>query len=153
MPKLREYNGVVYKDGEWYNEHGLSYRNVFQALSIFFEDAVDEDHIALLDLKNNPYEPIQTLEDVVELWHKESGWHPELCVRLRTWMAQSIHDEGLATIGAKNEQYFHHSDMEPTREEQVQYHVDALIRMGAKYYPGELPLLNGYPRLVLPKVK
>ena len=42
---------------------------------------------------------------------------------------------------------------EPTLEEQIQYHVDALVDMGAKYYSGDHPYMEGYPRLVLPKVK
>ena len=42
---------------------------------------------------------------------------------------------------------------EPTLEEQIQYHVAALVEMGAKYYSGEHPFMEGYPRLVLPKVK
>jgi hypothetical protein len=33
----------------------------------------------------------------------------------------------------------------------VQDHVDALVRMGAKYYSGDHPYMEGYPRLVLPK--
>ena len=42
---------------------------------------------------------------------------------------------------------------DPTVEEQIQYHVDALVEMGAKYYSGEHPFIEGYPRLVLPKEK
>jgi hypothetical protein len=151
MPKLREYNGVVYKDGEWYNEHGLSYRNVFQALSIFFEDAVDEDHIALLDLKNNPYEPIQTLEDVVNEWN-EAEWVrqreseyalQELCKYIREAFPD-IDKPFSDTLGEKTMVAEYNT---------VQDHVDALVRMGAKYYSGEHPFMEGYPRLVLPKVK
>lgn len=151
MPKLREYKGIKYDPTSPYPWIGLIsvYKYAWEvcANERGFDD---EDHAALLDLKKNPYEPNPTLEDVVNEWN-EAEWVRsyesdialgELCTMLRTAFPQ---------IDTQSEDDF---SPEPTLEEQMQYHVGALVDMGAKYYSGELSTyMEGYPRLVLPKVK
>ena len=144
MPKLREYKGVVYKEDSWYchDDDGASTPNVFVALGKFINNPTDEDHEALMDLKQTPYELTPTLEDVVEKWN-ESAWVrrgesdyalKELCEFLR---------EAFPQIDTATDEHV----------QQIQSHIDALVDMGAKYYSGDHPFMEGYPRLVLPKVK
>ena len=143
MLKLREYKGVTYREGVFVDASGDDWEFAASVIANNLNSFTDTDHTALMDLKNNPYEPIQTLEYVVEKWSKESSgpWsimRDDLCERIREAFPD-IDKEAFEPI--------------QTLEEQIQYHVDALVDMGAKYYSGEHPFMEGYPRLVLPKVK
>lgn len=142
MPKLREYKGVTYREGRWRYDQCI-YAMVSALIADFRDTFTDADHAALMDLKNNPHEPIQTLEDIIDQWSRNTFgvWtqiRDDLCKRIREAFPD-IDKEAFEPI--------------QTLEEQIQYHVDALVDMGAKYYSGEHPFMEGYPRLVLPKVK
>jgi hypothetical protein len=161
MPKLREYKGVTYRGGEWIDADSVKWTTATDCLyhnsapRSYKEskqvDLTDADHAALMDLKNNPYEPNPTLEDVVEEWN-EAEWVrqseseyalQELCTYIREAFPD-IDKPFSDTLGEKTMVAEYNT---------VQDHVDALVRMGAKYYSGDHPYMEGYPRLVLPKVK
>jgi hypothetical protein len=84
---LREYKGVTYRDGKWWFRE-LSYDKAARLIAIVC-GFTDTDHAALLALRDDPYEPVPTLEAVVQSWYEaEIADAPEmdtndLCVRLR----------------------------------------------------------------------
>ena len=93
--RLREYKGVTYQDGAFhYSAHWSPRFSAIRACVDFICTADDADHAALLDIKANPYEPVETLEDVVREWLRSHSFRVEnepftdLCTRIRTWMAQ-----------------------------------------------------------------
>ncbi len=110
--RLREYKGVTYREGEWYKEGLLGgIKNVFNALYCFFAAATDDDYRALLALRDDPYEPVETLESVVDKWWEELVGSavdvPALCTRLRAHLSQQTptltageHIAALVAMGA-----------------------------------------------------
>ena len=116
--RLRAYKGVTYRDGAWYTPDGKRYE---MASGVVWNKSVtlsltDLDIPALLALRDDPYEPVETLEDVVREWFKEwvcstavASGVADLCTRLRTWLAQ-----------------------QPTPALTAAQHVAALVGMGAK---------------------
>jgi hypothetical protein len=53
--KLRNHKGVTYQDGKWH--FGNTYvESAVKACSFYISDATDEDHKALMSLKETPYE-------------------------------------------------------------------------------------------------
>jgi hypothetical protein len=88
MRKPREYKGVTYRCGFWYDHDGNCFSTAAALIVSNRDRFADADHTALMDLKVNPCEPVATLEDVVDDW-----WHyrystgkdakVELCRRLR----------------------------------------------------------------------
>jgi hypothetical protein len=152
MPKLRQYKGVTWNQLHWETAEGRGYDRAASLIAAYPRKFTDDDHAALMDLKNNPYEPIQTLEDVVNEWNVSAEWVrrseskyalQELCTYIREAFPD-IDKPFSDTLGEKTMVAEYNT---------VQDHVDALVRMGAKYYSGEHPFMEGYPRLVLPKVK
>jgi hypothetical protein len=117
----------------------------------------DDDFIPLMDLKNesktymNPQGYVDPtskyyIDRVWEEYHnvKEELARSEHIISVLKTLVNQLHkDEASQEVDTFSK--------EPTLEEQIQYHVDALVDMGAKYYSGEHPYMEGYPRLVLPK--
>jgi hypothetical protein len=195
MPKLREYKGLVYdRAGQrqapfYFPERQVGYSSISTLIFMEWRNGFsDDDYEALLDLKNNPYEPTSTLEDIVDEWSRNScgAWpqmRDDLCDRIREafqlidannqstndgseWPTYvmirdtKLHDDLggggqriFTTAGNGYEKRKYIRDDIANNTLTVKDHVDALIKMGAKYYSGEHPFMEGYPRLVLPKVK
>lgn len=134
--RLRSYKGVTYRDAAWYTPDGKRYE---MASGVVWNKSVtlsltDLDIPALLALRGDSYQPVETFEDVVEDWYWGTPMvsvaksdRENLCARLRAWLAQQTHDEGLAAIGAKNAQFFRRSD-ELTAAECVA----RLVELGAR---------------------
>jgi hypothetical protein len=76
---LRSYRGVVYRDDHW-ESHGQRWAgtNVYEALCYFFSNPTDDDFAGMLAVRDNPYEPVETLEDVIkrarnEWWNSDDA--------------------------------------------------------------------------------
>jgi len=92
--KLREYKGWAYDpiDNRFKHLGGGGYFQYATNVVHYDNDLGDDDHAPLMDLKKNPYEPVVTLEDVVNSWfvrwvEGHSAIGPEivdLCERIRT---------------------------------------------------------------------
>lgn len=61
--KLREYKGVTYAGGRWWFK-GLSYDKAARVIAIVCS-FTDADHAAIYALREQPYEPVETVEDVL----------------------------------------------------------------------------------------
>ena len=95
--RLREYKGVTYRDGTWrYDKDPRGvYVRVVDLISIRKDDFTDADHAALLALRDDPWEKVETLEEVVTTWHdahfmshsKRPAQLEDLCTRIRAWLA------------------------------------------------------------------
>ncbi len=89
--RLREYKGVTYRDGRWHIAE-MPFDNAF-TLMYWYSEFVDADHAALLALRDDPYEKVETLEAVLEAWANATrdGVHSvelsDLEHRLRAWLA------------------------------------------------------------------
>jgi hypothetical protein len=90
MKKLREYQGVTYRDNEWWYK-GIGYDSAIFLLHLA-DWGTDDDHAALMDLKANPYD--DDLLSVIEQWDRETAVtgvpraHRDLCARLRAAFPQ-----------------------------------------------------------------
>ena len=73
--KLREYKGVTYRDGKWWLRD-KRFHSVANLLFFRHESFTDADHAAIYALREQPYEPVETVEDVlldvVELWDSDT---------------------------------------------------------------------------------
>lgn len=130
MKKLREYKGIVYKDGAWhFNKTDGIARSAVNACQFFIINATDDDYAALMDLKASPWEP--TPESVVEAWFTDANKDWEfskalLCTRLRSAFPQID-----APLTAAD-------------------HIAALVAMGAKLQPQSLLFIGKPDVLILP---
>ena len=62
--KLREVKGVTYQDGRWwYND--FDYRTVSSLIARWNVTFTDADHAAIYALKADPFEPVESVEDVL----------------------------------------------------------------------------------------
>ncbi len=62
--RLREYKGVTYREGKWH-ALGHTFASAVSVCSII-DYATDADHAALLALRDDPYEPVETVEQIIE---------------------------------------------------------------------------------------
>jgi hypothetical protein len=99
--RLRSYKGVTYREGKWCHPSHMSQANVYLALSANFNNPTDADHAALLALRDDPFEPVETLEAIIEPaltamyelgWDRQGGSSDmaaeDLAESIRTWLAQ-----------------------------------------------------------------
>jgi hypothetical protein len=77
--RLREYKGVTYRDGAWFLGIECS-SNVYRALSEFITMPTEADHAALLALRDDPEEPVETLESIAHLATQPQPITPEQAV-------------------------------------------------------------------------
>ncbi|MFN9203587.1 MAG: hypothetical protein ACK6DP_11020 [Gemmatimonas sp.] len=72
--KLREYKGVTFRDGKWWVRDSaihaeprghVGHSSVANLLFFLHTSFTDADHAAIYALREQPYEPAQTVEDVV----------------------------------------------------------------------------------------
>jgi hypothetical protein len=108
----------------------------------------DDDHAPLMDLKKNPYEPLQTLEDVVKAFvYKPSS------------QTLAVNNDAIAIFCAHIRAAFPHIDTleEPPAPLTAQQHISALVAMGAKQvgsgyalpYGANMPINSPYGTLIL----
>jgi hypothetical protein len=71
MRKPRPYKGIYYypDTGRWHY-CGISYKSAANVITNL-QFLSDDDHAPLMDLKKTPYEPVLTLEDILESSYKE----------------------------------------------------------------------------------
>jgi len=92
MRKLREYKGVTFDvrvEDRPFRYAGVWYESAAKIIATFPHIFTDEDHVELMYLKKDPYEPVPKLEDVVRDWVEDSRnftrpFISDLCYRLRT---------------------------------------------------------------------
>lgn len=94
-------------------------------------DCTDADHAALLALPDDPWEPVETLEGVVNAWCDKvmvltPSLRADLCTRLRTWLEQ-----------------------QPAPELTAAQHIKALRKIGAQWYPRVTSLRTPYEGAVI----
>jgi hypothetical protein len=72
MKKLRNYKGVTYSCGFWYDGVGDRFSKAASVIANSRDRLFsDDDHAELMRLKADPYEPTPTLEEVVLEWLKK----------------------------------------------------------------------------------
>lgn len=126
--RLRSHKGVTYRDNCFY-VNGQPYATVACAISNNTSAGLrDEDFAALLDLKANPYEPMPTLESVLDSWADE-------CTYI-------THDARYADLCARLRAAFPHIESHLSPQFTAAEHIAALVKMGAKEYTGEGVLLR-----------
>jgi hypothetical protein len=95
-PAGRKFREVVFKDGYTHRmlDGQLQYWNEQHRVWEHIEAVCVHDVEAFIDLRDNPYEKEETLEDVVRGWMASHGVEPrlseihnDLCTRLRAWLA------------------------------------------------------------------
>jgi hypothetical protein len=91
--RLREYKGVTYApNGKWYDTAACLYFASAAELIVKRKGFTDADHAALLALRDDLWEPVETLEAVLEDWANATrdGVHSvelsDLEHRLRAWL-------------------------------------------------------------------
>lgn len=90
--KLRKYKGIIYFNGAFRCDWELNGAfNAVTACSHFLTDATDEDHAALIALRDNPYEKEQTLEEVLHQTFTDcplgGDVYAYVATAVRTWFA------------------------------------------------------------------
>ena len=71
--KLREYKGVTYRHGKWWHGH-FPFASAARVISNSAANVTDGDHAAIYALKDDPYLPVETVEEVLvgfALWLEE----------------------------------------------------------------------------------
>ena len=96
--KLREYKGVTYEDGAFRVVLGgnkWAFQTVAALIAGFPNSFTDADHAPIYALKDDPYEPVETVEDVLHEMYNALGaseiilpeYHEEVITRLRAAFA------------------------------------------------------------------
>jgi len=109
MKKLREYKGVTFVGDKWRYKHWV-YNRAYKVIEAF-EFLDDDDHAALMYLKENPWEPTPTLEQVLlKAWNNcpnDGFMHLHLAEAIRSAFPQidapltaSDHIAALVEMGA-----------------------------------------------------
>jgi hypothetical protein len=91
--RLREVKGVSYDNGAWVRK-GNRWTVLSALIDRAYPDLTDADHAAIYALKDDPWEKVETLEEVVNKWY-ESGSTPSktyydvsvLIANLYAWLA------------------------------------------------------------------
>lgn len=91
--RLRAYKGVTYRDGEWWfcGAHAKRVASLIHSAPSTFDD---DDYEPLLALRDETWEPVETLEVVVTQWWDDDHqcgpdeFLADLCTRVRAWLAQ-----------------------------------------------------------------
>ncbi len=110
--RLRPYKGVTYREGVFVDASGDDWEFAASVIANNLGTFTDADHAALLALRDDPYEPVETLEDVVDKWWEELVGSavdvPALCTRLRAHLSQQTppltageHIAALVAVGAE----------------------------------------------------
>lgn len=92
--KLREVNGATYQDGRWWYKN-FSYRTVCSLIAQWNVTFTDADFPAIYALKDDPYEPVETVDEVLKeflVWGYKQGMtdantRAPWCTRLRAAFA------------------------------------------------------------------
>jgi hypothetical protein len=116
MNKLREYQGVTYRDDVWWYE-GVGYDSAIHLLHLANWGS-DADHAALMDLKANPYEPTPTLEQIIVEYTEEIAYT----------MSEEEEQRYMLDICARLREAFPQIDAPLTAAD----HIAALVAMGAQ---------------------
>jgi hypothetical protein len=93
--RLREYKGVTYTPDTklWWSPSKQSVASSVAEAVCKFDGFTDADHAALLALRDDPWELVETLEDVVREWYDSPRRETEdmdidaLCDTVRAWLA------------------------------------------------------------------
>jgi hypothetical protein len=90
--KLRPYKGVTYRDGAFRHDSELNGAiNAVTACSFWIVQATDADHAALLALRDDPWEKVETLEEVVkrvaDACDVGGGFVNYCTTQIRAWLA------------------------------------------------------------------
>lgn len=110
--RLRPYKGVTYEDGKWVDADDEVYSTAVEC--IYANRIVrptdkqtplaDADHAALMDLKENPFEDLGTLEDSInrgrDRWWKEDPMADVvhfIAEEVRAWMEQQKEQHGASS--------------------------------------------------------
>jgi hypothetical protein len=129
--RFREYKGVTYRDGKWwYHQKLSSYTSAVQACYHFIGLASDEDHAALLALRDDPYEPVETLEDVIKRARNE--W----------WSADAVSSDALTHYIARTVQAWM-----DTQVPDIDAAAEVLLRNGWKDLRGSDGLSEAFNEL------
>jgi len=136
--RLRENKGVQYRDGKWHWQ-GFSFHHAAFCIASWPTHGDDADHAALLALRDDPWEKVETLEDVVlDWWRNWDGEDGEsarnaLCTRLRAWLAtQEPTTDPLMTQCKVCHGMKSHAHC--TSSLTLTDHINALVKMGALYW-------------------
>jgi hypothetical protein len=62
--KLREYKGVTYRGGSWHYRDTSAFM-ASALISGYCDTFTDADHAAIYALRDDPYEPVEPVEDIV----------------------------------------------------------------------------------------
>lgn len=123
--RLCSYKGVTYNRLLWWTTDGMPYETASALIAGNPHIFTDQDHPALMDLKENPFEDLGTLEDSIirgkDRWWKEDPMADVvhfIAEEVRAWMGQEAQNQssfgdcrcGITSTG----------------------HVNALVAMGAK---------------------
>lgn len=95
--KLREYKGVTYRGGSWHYRD-MSAFMASALISGYCDTFTDADHAAIYALREQPYEPIESVEDVLREMYNVLGaskivlpeFHEEVVDRLRAAVAAEM---------------------------------------------------------------
>jgi hypothetical protein len=110
--RLREHKGVTFNStspGLWYYG-SVGYNNVAVLIANNLKAFTDDDHAALLALRDDPEETLETLEEVIHEWSNAgpvlSNYRiGDLCYRIRAWLAtqpQTITPEQAVKVLVEN---------------------------------------------------
>jgi hypothetical protein len=106
MKKLREYKGVAYSPAAnmWIHPKGQGFTRAASIIISDDLDLTDADHLHLMALKADPYEPVVTLERVVHAWHSD--------MQSRGFMGGFIRAAEIAELCSRLRNAFPHIDQE-----------------------------------------